>query len=411
MRRRVVITGTGVVSPLGHDTETVWNHIKQGKSGIKRLDAEEYSDIPTRMAGYIEDFPGDTYLDKKEMKRYDRFIQYGYAGAAQALEESGLDLDVLNKDRAGVYIGSGAGGLTTVLDNYQTMVEKGVRRVSPFMLPASISNMVSGLTAIKTGFTGPSFSPASACATSNHAIGEAYHTIMHGYSDVMLAGGTEATITPFYFAGFSKMKAMSTNNEAPEQASQPFNKNRDGFVMSEGAGVLLLEEYEHAKSRGANVLGEIIGYGSTTDAHHITEPAPAGARKAMQLTLERAGIQPEDVDYINAHGTSTPTGDISETTAIKEAFDDHAYKLKVSSTKSMTGHLFGAAGGLESVITLKSLQDNIFPPTINLHEPDPACDLDYVPNEAKEGSIDIALSNGFGFGGHNAVLAFKKWTE
>ena len=409
MKRRVVITGTGVVSPLGHDTETLWENIKLGKSGIRRLESEDFQNINTQIAGYIDDFQGEQYLDRRETKRYDLFTQYAYAAVVQALEQSELNLEKLDKDRAGVYIGSGAGGLTTLLDNYKTMLEKGARRVSPFTLPTSISNMASGLTAIKTGFTGPSFSPASACATSNHAIGEAYHSIAHGYSDVMLAGGAEATITPFYFAGFSKMKAMSTKNETPELASQPFNRERDGFVMSEGAGVLLLEEYEHAKGRGAEILGEMIGYGSSTDAYHVTDPAPHGASKAMQLAIERAGIQVEDVDYINAHGTSTPAGNISETKAIKEVFGDHAYQLKASSTKSMTGHLFGAAGGIESIITLKSMNENIFPPTINLTHPDPECDLDYVPNKAIEGNIEIALSNGFGFGRHNAVLCFKKW--
>jgi len=411
VKRRVVVTGTGTVSPLGHDTETLWENIKHGNSGIKRLTSANFKEIKTKIAGYIEDFQGEKYLDSKEIRRYDLFIQYAYAAADQALDESRINLEKIDKDRAGVYIGSGAGGLSTVLDNYQTMLHKGAKRVSPFMLPASITNMASGLTAIKTGFRGPSFSPASACATSNHAIGEAYHNIVHGYSDVMLAGGAEATITPFYFAGFSKMKAMSTNNDYPMQASQPFNMDRDGFVMSEGAGVLLLEEYEHAQQRGAEILGEIIGYGSTTDAYHITDPAPHGAKKAMELAIERAHIQPEDVDYINAHGTSTPTGDISETKAIKETFGEHAHKLKVSSTKSMTGHLFGAAGGVESIITLKSMNESIFPPTINLHNPDPDCDLDYVPNKAVEGNINIALSNGFGFGGHNAVLCFKKWSE
>ena len=411
MKRRVVVTGTGTVSPLGHDTETLWENIKHGNSGIKRLTSEGFKEINTQIAGYIEDFQGEMYLNSKEMRRYDLFIQYAYAAAVQAINESRVNLEKIDKDQAGVYIGSGAGGLTTMLDNYQTMLNNGAKRVSPFMLPASITNMASGLTAIKTGFKGPSFSPASACATSNHAIGEAYHNIAHGYSDVMLAGGTEATITPFYFAGFSKMRAMSTYNDDPEKASQPFNRDRDGFVMSEGAGVLLLEEYEHAKRRGAEILGEIIGYGSTTDAYHITDPAPHGAQKAMQLAIERANIQPEDVDYINAHGTSTPTGDVSETKAIKDTFGNHAYKLKVSSTKSMTGHLFGAAGGVESIITLKSMNENIFPPTINLHNPDPDCDLDYVPNEAVEGNINIGLSNGFGFGGHNAVLCFKKWNE
>ncbi|PAV29605.1 beta-ketoacyl-[acyl-carrier-protein] synthase II [Virgibacillus profundi] len=408
MKRRVVVTGTGVVSPLGNDIETLWDNIKKGKSGIKRLESDEFKDINTKIAGYIDDFDSEKYLEAKEIKRYDLFTQYGYAAAMQALEQSKVNLDKVDKDRVGIYIGSGAGGLQTLLDNHKTMLEKGAKRVSPFLIPMAINNMVSGLVAIKTGFRGPSFAVVSACATSNHAIGEAYFNIAHGYSDAILAGGAEATITPLYFAGFSKMRAMSTKNDTPERASRPFDLDRDGFIMSEGAGVLFLEEYEHAKKRGATILGEIIGYGSTTDAYHITAPDYQGAAKAMKLAIERAEIQPEDVDYINAHGTSTPAGDISETKAIKEAFGESAYDLKVSSTKSMAGHLFGAAGAVEAIITLKSMAESIFPPTINLENPDPECDLDYVENKAVEGNINLALSNGFGFGGHNAVIAFKK---
>jgi len=408
LKRRVVVTGVGVVSPLGNDVETLWYNIKKGKSGIKRLESEEYENINTRIAGYIDDFSREKYLEAKEIKKYDLFTQYGYAAAVQALEQSKINLETLDKDYAGVYIGSGTGGLQTLLSNHKTMLEKGVKRVSPFLIPTMINNMASGLTAIKTGFQGPSFAPASACATSNHAIGEAYANIAHGYSNVMLAGGAEATITPLYFAGFSKMRAMSTKNITPEKASRPFDMDRDGFVMSEGAGVLFLEEYEHAKKRGAPILGEIIGYGSTTDAYHMTEPSYHGAAKAMKLAIERAQIEPEEVDYINAHGTSTPTGDISETKAIKDVFGDHAYHLKVSSTKSMTGHMFGAAGAVEAIITLKSMAENIYSPTINLENPDPACDLDYVANKAVEGNIRTVLSNGFGFGGHNAVIAFRK---
>jgi 3-oxoacyl-[acyl-carrier-protein] synthase II len=398
----------GVVSPLGNDIDTLWGNIKNGNSGIKQLESTEYEDINTKIAGVITDFTGEKYFDAKEIKRYDSFTKYGYAASVQALDQANLDLDMVDKDRIGVYIGSGAGGIETLLHNHKTMLEKGAKRVSPFLIPMAINNMVSGLIAIKTGFRGPSFATVSACATSNHAIGEAYFNIAHGYTDAILAGGAEATINPLYFAGFSKMRAMSTRNEAPETASRPFDVDRDGFVMSEGAGVLFLEEYELARNRGAKILGEIIGYGSTTDAHHITAPDYQGAAKAMGLAMERAEIRPEEVDYINAHGTSTPAGDISETRAIKEAFGNHAHHLKVSSTKSMTGHMFGAAGGVEAIITLKSMAENIFPPTINLENPDPACDLDYVANKAVEGSIDIALSNGFGFGGHNAVIAFKK---
>ncbi|TFJ92760.1 beta-ketoacyl-ACP synthase II [Lentibacillus salicampi] len=408
MKRRVVVTGQGVVSPLGNDVTTFWDNIQKGASGIRRLESEAYADINTKIAGYIDDFPVEKYLEAKEIKRYDLFTQYGFAAAVQALEQSKVNLKALDKDRAGVYIGSGTGGLQTLLKNHETMLEKGTRRVSPFLIPTMINNMAAGLTAIKTGFRGPSFAAVSACATSNHAIGEAYLNIAHGYSDVILAGGAEATITPLYFAGFSKMRAMSTKNDTPEAASRPFDQDRDGFVMSEGAGVLFLEEYEHAKERGAPMLGEIVGYGSTTDAYHITEPDYQGAAKAMELAIERAEAKPEDVDYINAHGTSTPSGDISETKAIKDVFGDQAHRLKVSSTKSMTGHMFGAAGGAEAIVTLNSVRENTFPPTINLENPDPECDLDYVANKAKEGNINIALSNGFGFGGHNAVLAFKK---
>lgn len=411
MRRRVVVTGTGIVSPLGNDVEEFWHHIKEGKSGIKPLEFEDYKDINTKMAGYIDDFEPERYLSKKEIKRFDIFAQYVYAAAMQALDEANLDMDHVNKDRIGIYIGSGIGGLNTLLENYDTLKNRGPKRVSPFLIPMMISNMGSGILSIKTGFRGPSFSPVSACATANHAIGEAYLNIANGYSDAILAGGAEAVITPLAFAGFNNMRAMSTANEEPEKASKPFDANRDGFVMSEGAGVLFLEEYEHAVKRGAEILGEIVGYGATTDAHHITDPDFNGAANAMQQAIDMAGINPEEVDYINAHATSTPAGDLSETKAIKKVFGEHAYQLKVSSTKSMTGHMFGAAGGAEAIVTLKAIKENIAPPTINLENPDPECDLDYVPNKAVETSIDIALSNGFGFGGHNAVLAFRKFDK
>ena len=409
MERRVVVTGYGVVSPLGNDIDTFWNHIKAGKSGIKKVESGEFKEINTRIAGKINDFPAEDYFDKKELGKYDLFAQYAYAAANQALEQSGLDQDTVNKERIGVYVGSGIGGIDTVLDNYNSLLERGVRRVSPFMVPMMISNMAAGIIAIKYGFKGPSFSPVSACATGNHAIGEAYLNILHGYSDAIVAGGAEAPINPLSFAGFSRMRAMSTLNDSPEKASRPFDGKRDGFVMSEGAGILVLEEYEHAKQRGATILGEIVGYGSTTDAYHITSPDFDGAARAMKLALEMAKIQPADVDYINAHGTSTPEGDKSETKAIKATFGSHAYKLKVSSTKSMTGHLFGAAGGVEAIITLKSILEDIAPATINYETPDEECDLNYVPNKASKMKINYAISNGFGFGGHNAVIAFKKF--
>lgn len=410
MKQRVVVTGMGTISPLGNDVDTLWKNITLGKSGINSIQDEAFRDIHTQIAGTAAPFEAEKYLSSKEIKRYDRFTQFGYAASMQALEQAGLDLDTVNKDRVGIYVGSGAGGIQTLLRNHSTMLEKGPGRVSPFTIPMSINNMAAGLIAIKTGFTGPSLATVSACATGNHAIGEAFTNIAHGYTDAVLAGGAEATINPLYFAGFSKMKAMSTNNEQPEKASRPFDVDRDGFVMAEGAGVLFLESYELAKKRGATILGEITGYGATTDAFHITSPDYQGAMKAMKLAVQRSELQPEDIDYINAHGTSTPEGDISETKAIKTLFGDAGQQLKVSSTKSMTGHLFGAAGGVEAIITLKALATNTYPPTINLEHPDPECSLDYVPNTSLEQPMHYALSNGFGFGGHNAVVAFKKFS-
>lgn len=411
MVRRVVVTGYGVISPLGQTVSALWENIKEGKSGITKLEAEEFSGIHTQSAGSITDFDATQYMDKKELSKYDLFIQYALAASQQALEQANINMEQVNKERLGVYIGSGIGGIETILANHQAMLDNGPRKVSPFMVPMMISNMAAGIIAIKTGFKGPSFSPVSACATGNQAIGEAFLNIRHGYADGILAGGAEAPINPLSFAGFSRMKAMSTRNDAPEQASRPFDSHRDGFVMSEGAGVVFLEEYEHAKQRGATILGEIVGYGVTTDAFHITAPDFTGAANAMKLALSMGDIDVTAVDYINAHGTSTPEGDKSETKAIKSVFGEHAYQLKVSSTKSMTGHLFGAAGGIEAIITLKSIMEGIIPPTINYETPDPECDLNYVPNEALHQTVNIALSNGFGFGGHNAVLAFKKFEE
>ncbi len=411
MVSRVVVTGYGVISPLGQTVSALWENIKEGKSGITKLEAEEFSGIHTQIAGSITDFDATQYMDKKELSKYDLFIQYALAASQQALEQANINMEQVNKERLGVYIGSGIGGIETILANHQAMLDNGPRKVSPFMVPMMISNMAAGIIAIKTGFKGPSFSPVSACATGNQAIGEAFLNIRHGYADGILAGGAEAPINPLSFAGFSRMKAMSTKNDAPEQASRPFDSHRDGFVMSEGAGVVFLEEYEHAKQRGATILGEIVGYGVTTDAFHITAPDFTGAANAMKLALSMGDIDVTAVDYINAHGTSTPEGDKSETKAIKSVFGEHAYQLKVSSTKSMTGHLFGAAGGIEAIITLKSIMEGIIPPTINYETPDPECDLNYVPNEALHQTVNIALSNGFGFGGHNAVLAFKKFEE
>ncbi|MGD6833546.1 beta-ketoacyl-ACP synthase II [Sutcliffiella halmapala] len=411
MNRRVVITGYGAITPLGNDVETLWNNIKNSKSGIKNIEYEGYEDINTKIGGRIDDFSPEKYLDKKELNKLDKFVQYAYAAAKQALDQSRLNIESEDENRLGVFIGSGIGGLNTVLENHQTLLEKGARKVSPFMAPMMIINMAVGIVSIKTGFRGTSFSPVSACATGNHAIGEAFLNIRHGYSDAILAGGTEASINPLSFAGFSRMKAMSTNNDSPITASRPFDKARDGFVMSEGSGILLLGEYEHAKNRGATILGEIIGYGSTTDSYHITSPDYNGAVRAMKLAIEMANIETTAIDYINAHGTSTQEGDKSETKAIKNVFGEHAYKLKISSTKSMTGHLFGAAGGVESIITLKSISENLIPATINYEYPDEECDLDYVPNNPINAEVNYAVSNGFGFGGHNAVLVFKKFNE
>ncbi len=407
--RRVVVTGMGIISPLGNDVETFWKNLIAGRSGVKKLYGEEFANIKTQIAAYIEDFQLDSYLEPKEAKRYDLYIQYAYAAALQALKEAEVDLNTIDRERVGVFIGSGVGGIHTLLDNHEIFQNRGPNRVSPFLVPTMISNMAAGFIAIKTGFKGPSYAPVSACATGNQAIGEAYLNIVHGYSDAILAGGSEAVIHPLTIAGFSRMRALSTRNDEPEKASRPFDKNRDGFVVGEGAGVLFLEEYEHAKNRGANILAEIIGYGLTTDAHHITAPDYSGAVRAMQLAITMAGVTPDKVDYINAHATGTPTGDVSETKAIQEVFGEHAYRLKVSSTKSMTGHMFGAAGAAEAIATIKSLQEQIIPPTINLDEPDPECDLDYVPHRAIEANVEIALSNAFGFGGHNAVIALKRF--
>lgn len=411
MVRRVVVTGYGVISPLGNTVSALWENIKTGKSGIQKIQGEQFSGINTQIAGTITDFDATQYMDKKEISKYDLFVQYAVAASQQALEQANLNMEQIDKERLGVYVGSGIGGIETILENHQAMLDNGPRRVSPFMVPMMISNMAAGILAIQTGFKGPSFSPVSACATGNQAIGEAFLAIRHGYADGILAGGAEAPINPLSFAGFSRMKAMSTRNDEPAKASRPFDSERDGFVMSEGAGIVFLEEYEHAKQRGATILGEIVGYGVTTDAYHITAPDYTGAANAMKLALKMGDIDVSTVDYINAHGTSTPEGDKSETKAIKSVFGEHAYHLKVSSTKSMTGHLFGAAGGIEAIITLKSIMEGIIPPTINYETPDSECDLNYVPYKALQQPVNIALSNGFGFGGHNAVLAFKKVEE
>lgn len=411
MKRRVVITGVGVVSPVGNDADTFWRSLLEGKSGIDKITAFDASDYPTQIAGEVKNFNPEAYMDKKEVKRTDRYVQFALAAAKMAVADAKLEITDEIAERVGVYIGSGIGGLGTWEDQHSVLIEKGPRRVSPFFIPMMIANMASGLVSIEYGAKGPTSSAITACATGTNAIGDAFRLIQYGDADVMISGGAEATILPMAVAGFCSMKAMSTRNDEPQKASRPFDLGRDGFVMGEGAGIVVLEELEHAKKRGATILAEVIGYGMSADAHHITAPAPGGegAARCMRAALRDAGIDPSEVGYINAHGTSTDQGDIAETNAIKTVFGEHAYKLAVSSTKSMTGHLLGATGGVEAIATAFALRDQILPPTINLEDPDPACDLDYIPNVAREAKVDIALSNTFGFGGHNATIILKRF--
>ncbi|TRY25475.1 beta-ketoacyl-ACP synthase II [Brevibacillus sp. LEMMJ03] len=409
MKRRVVITGVGVISPVGNDAQTFWNSLLEGKSGIGRITAFDASDYPTQIAGEVKDFNPEAYMDKKEIRRTDRFVQFALAATKMAMEDAKLEITAENAERVGVYIGSGIGGLATWEEQHQVLMEKGPRRVSPFFIPMMIANMASGAVSIQYGAKGPTSSAITACATGTNAIGDAFRLIQHGHADAMITGGAEATIRPMAFAGFCSAKAMSTRNDEPEKASRPFDIDRDGFVMGEGAGVLILEELEHAKNRGATILAEVIGYGMSADAYHITAPSPEGQARCMKNALRDAGIEPTEVDYINAHGTSTGQGDISETQAIKSVFGDHAYKLAVSSTKSMTGHMLGATGGVEAIASAFALRDQILPPTINLENPDPECDLDYVPNQARKADVNVAMSNSFGFGGHNATIVLKRF--
>ncbi|MDF2960210.1 MAG: fabF [Paenibacillus sp.] len=410
MTRRVAVTGLGVISPLGSNVASFWGCLIAGQSGISRIEAFDPSSFPTRIAGVVPDFHPEQYFDAKELRHMDRFVQFAAAAGKQALANAGFKVTEQNAHRVGVSIGTGIGGIQTTLDNHKIMLERGARRISPFLIPMMIANMGSAQLSIQLGAKGPNTTPVNACASGNNAIGEAFHFIRNGAADVMIAGGAESPINELSFGGFCNMKAMSTRNEEPQKASRPFDANRDGFVMSEGAGVLVLEEWEHALARGAGILAEITGYGQSADAYHITAPDPDGTGNsfAMQAALRDAGAAPEEVDYINAHATGTPLGDRAEIKGIKRVFGEHAYRLKVSATKSATGHLFGAAGGLEAVITVKSLMEGIIPPTINYETADPECDLDIVPNQAQAVPVNLAISNGFGFGGHNAVLVFKK---
>ena len=409
--RRVVVTGLGAVTPIGNNVKDFWSNLVAGVSGIdviKRFDPVAIG-LPVIIAGEVKNLNPEQFLDSKELKRMSDFVKFAVIAAKEAIQDSGLELDKIDLTKAGVIVGTGIGGLRDIEEQQKVVMEKGVRRVSPFFIPSGISNMASGYISIEFGFKGPNSCVVTACATGTHSIGDAFKIIQRGDADIMIAGGTESAITPLGIAGFANMKALSTRNDEPQKASRPFDLERDGFVMGEGAGIVVLEELEHAKKRGAKIYAEVVGYGLTGDAYHITAPCADadGAKRVIMMALNDARINPDEVDYINAHGTSTPLNDKIETLAIKEVFKDHAYKLKVSSNKSMIGHLLGAAGAVEAVATVLTIKNGVIPPTINYEHPDPECDLDYVPNKAIEYPVKVAISNSFGFGGTNACLAFK----
>jgi 3-oxoacyl-[acyl-carrier-protein] synthase II len=409
-KRRVVVTGTGMVSPVGIGNDESWNALVAGTSGIGPITRFDTSDYPCRIAGEVRDFNPERWIDKKEVKKSDIFIQYAIAATDFAMQDSGFKIDESNAERVGVIIGSGIGGLPLIEEMHRKLLERGPSRISPFFIPGLIINLAAGQVSIRWGAKGPNSAPATACATGAHAIGDAFKIIQRGDADAMITGGAEGVVTPLAVGGFSAMRALSTRNDEPQRASRPWDRDRDGFVMGEGAGILLLEERESAMARGAKIYCEISGYAMTSDAYHITAPSEdgSGMGRVMQLAIRDAGLQPEDIDYINAHGTSTPHGDKTETLAVKNVFGEHARKLAISSTKSMTGHLLGAAGGLEAAISVRALYEGLLPPTINLENPDPECDLDYVPNEARKAEVRHVLSNSFGFGGTNACLAFSR---
>ena len=412
-QQRVVVTGVGLVTPLGTGTELTWNNLIAGKSGISRIskfDAEA-TGMACRIAGEVTDFDVSAFINRKDARKMDTFIHYGVAAAHMALEQSGLEITEANAERVGVVIGSGIGGMPAIERTMRAYEAGGARKISPFFIPMTIINMVSGWVSMLTGAKGPNTATVTACATGTHAIGDAFEIIARGDADAMIAGGSEACICELAVGGFSAARALSTRNDEPEKASRPWDSGRDGFVMGEGAGVLLLESLESAKARGAEILAEVVGYGMSGDAYHMTSPAPEGegGGRCMKAALDSAGLNPEDVDYINAHGTSTPAGDVCETQGIKGVFGDHAKKLMVSSSKSMTGHLLGAAGGIEAAFSVLAVHHGVVPPTINLDDPDPACDLDYVPHKAREADIDVAVSNSFGFGGTNATVIVRKF--
>jgi len=409
--RRVVVTGTGLVIPIGIGVETAWKNVCEGKSGIGLLTRFDTNGFETKIAAEVKNFNPESYIDKKEIKKMDLFIQYSIAATKEALEDARLAIGPDNAEQVGVIVGTGLGGLPTIEKYHKVLLERGPGRISPFFIPMLIANLASGQIAIQFGPKGPNTCVVTACATGAHCIGDAFRAIVYGDAEAMIAGGTEANITPLTIGGFNAMKALSTRNDEPEKACRPFEKNRDGFVIAEGAGILILEELQFALKRKATIYAELVGYGYTGDAYHITAPSPEGdgAVRCMKMAIKDAKLNPEDIDYINAHGTSTPLNDLTETVAIKTVFGDHAKKIPVSATKSMTGHLLGAAGSTEAIFTILAIRDGIMPPTINYEEPDPQCDLDYVPNVARRNSINVGMSNAFGFGGTNASLVFKKF--
>ncbi|WP_017812034.1 beta-ketoacyl-ACP synthase II [Paenibacillus shenyangensis] len=410
---RVVITGMGIVSPIGNDVDTFWQQLSGGQSGIRAIEAFDTQRYKSTIAGIVQNFDADALFGRKEARRMDRFTQFAIAAADQAIQDAGLDMNQVNRERVGVYVGSGIGGIQSLLDQHQTLIQRGPERVSPTLVPSMIANSAAAMISIRIGSWGPTLAPVTACSIGNTAIGEAMRLIRAGDADVIIAGGTESATNEVSLASFGNATAVSTRNEAPKAASRPFDQDRDGFVMSEGAGIVVLESLSHALSRQAPIYAEVIGYGASSDAYHMvaTHPEGRGALLAMKAALANAGIIPEQVDVISAHATSTVIGDISETKAIRQLFGDHAYKLPVTANKSITGHMLGAAGGAEAIALVQTLRHGLIPPTINLDHPDPACDLDYVPHTAREADVQIGLSNSFGFGGHNAVIVLKRYEE
>ena len=413
MTERVVVTGIGLVTPIGLDRKSTWDSLIEGKSGIDYISLFDAEGYESRIAGEVNEFDATAALGRKEAKRLDRFAQFACVAALEALEHANLNMEKEDADRVGVLIGSGVGGIITITDQHKILLQKGPKRVSPFLVPMMLGDMASGQVSMMIGAKGPNFSTVSACATGADSIGEALEMIRRGRADVVIAGGTEAAVCEIGVAGFNSCMALSTRNEDPQGASRPFDSGRDGFVLGEGAGLIVLESLKHAEQRGANILAELSGYGASSDAHHVTQPHPEGegAARAMKWAIEDAGIAPDKVDYINAHGTSTPLNDKYETIAMKRMYGDHAYKLAISSTKSMTGHLLGAAGGIEAAFTVLAIKDGVVPPTININDPDPDCDLNYVPNNAIKQTVNVAMSNSLGFGGHNASLVFKRFAQ